>query len=104
MSITLDLPQELEEELSAEAARLNLPLSFNRKKTPTIATSGKQLRQCFAHLSCRARRLVGDAGCSTWGNPKTAPAHELRTESLRVLTISVLLLRLKFAIIYIPHS
>jgi hypothetical protein len=27
MSITLDLPQELEEELSAEAARLNLPLS-----------------------------------------------------------------------------
>ena len=27
MSITLDLPQELEEELSAEAERLNLPLS-----------------------------------------------------------------------------
>lgn len=27
MSITLDLPQELEKELAAEAARMNLPLS-----------------------------------------------------------------------------
>ena len=36
MSITLDLPQELESELAAEAARLNLPLSEYAFRVLTI--------------------------------------------------------------------
>lgn len=34
-------------------------LPFNRKRAPVIAASA-------------TRRLTGDAGCSTWGDPKTS--------------------------------